>query len=46
MSLSGSRHPNWKHGKCTKEARKRSKATTSELRFLEGLAIELGMFDV
>ena len=43
MSLSGSSHPNWKHGKCTKEARKRSKATTAELRFLKKLAIQLGM---
>jgi hypothetical protein len=43
MSLAGTAHPNWKHGKCTKEARLRSKATTAELRFLKLLAIELGM---
>jgi hypothetical protein len=43
MSLTGVRHPNWKHGKCTKEARLRSKATTAELRFLKMLVIQLGM---
>jgi hypothetical protein len=43
MSLKGAAHPNWRHGKCTKEARLRSKATTAELRFLKLLAIELGM---
>ena len=43
MSLSGVNHPNWKHGRCTKEARKRSKATTAELGFLKALAIQLGM---
>jgi hypothetical protein len=43
MSLTGAAHPNWKHGKCTKEERLRSKATTAELRFLKLLAIELGM---
>jgi len=43
MSLTGAAHPNWKHGRCTKEARLRSKATTAELRLLKLLAIELGM---
>jgi hypothetical protein len=43
MSLAGAAHPNWKHGKCTKAARLRSKAITAELRFLKLLAIELGM---
>ena len=43
MSLTGAAHPNWRHGKCTKDARLRSKATTAELRFLKLLAIELGM---
>lgn len=41
----GAAHPNWKHGKCTKQARLRSKATTAELRFLRLLAIELGMME-
>ena len=43
MSLAGVRHPNWKDGRCTKEVRLRSKATTAELRFLKMLAIQLGM---
>nr|WP_304610402.1 HGGxSTG domain-containing protein [Polynucleobacter sp. 31A-FELB] len=45
MSLMGARHPNWRHGKCTKEARLRSKATTAELRFLRMLVIQLGMIE-
>ena len=43
MSLSGASHPNWKHGWCTKESRQRSVETTARIRFLEMVAIELGM---
>ena len=42
-SLSGNNHPNWKHGLCTKESRQRSVETTARIRFLEMVAIELGM---
>jgi hypothetical protein len=46
MSLVGVRHPNWKHGKCTREARLKSKAITAELRFLKELAIQLEMIQL
>lgn len=42
-SLRNEAHPNWKHGRCSKEARLRSKATTAKLRFIKALAIQLGM---
>jgi hypothetical protein len=45
MSLSGNRHPNWKHGRCTKAQRLQNKVTTAEIRFLEILAIKLGMIE-
>jgi hypothetical protein len=43
MSLSGKNHPNWKHGRCPKAQRLQNKVTTAEIRFLEILAIQLGM---
>ena len=42
-SLAGQNHPNWRHGHCTIAARKRSVETTARLKFLEMVAIELGM---
>ena len=42
-SLVGAQHPNYRHGRCTFAARQRSVETTARLRFLEMLAIELGM---
>lgn len=45
MSLVDIKHPNWKHGKCTKAARLRSKVITEELRFLKILAMQLGIIE-
>jgi hypothetical protein len=45
-SLSGKNHPNWKHGLCTKESRQRSVETNAQIKFLEQLAISLGMIEV
>jgi hypothetical protein len=43
LSPKGQDHWNWQHGWCTKESRQRSVETTDRLRFLEMLAIDLGM---
>ena len=43
LSPKGADHWNHKHGWCSKESRQRSVETTARLRFLEMLAIELGM---
>jgi len=43
LSPKGSDHWNWKNGRCTITARQRSVETTARLRFLEMVAIELGM---
>jgi len=45
LSPSGENHWNYKHGRCTKEARERSKEVNAELRYLEALMIDLGMID-
>ena len=44
-SLSGEKHWNYKHGRCTKEAREKVKEENAELRYLESLMIQLGMID-
>lgn len=43
LSPKGRDHWNHKHGSCTKESRQRSVETTARIRFLEMVAIELGM---
>ena len=45
LSPSGENHWNYKHGRCTKVARERSKEVNAELRYLEALMIQLGMID-
>ena len=45
LSLSGEKHWNYKHGRCTKVAREKLKEVNAELRFLEALMIQLGMID-
>jgi hypothetical protein len=45
LSLSGSDHPNFQHGRCTKQARADAVAMTAYLKGLEQLAIQLGMID-
>lgn len=45
LSLSGEKHWNYKHGKCTKVAREKVKELNAELRYLEALMIQLGMID-
>lgn len=45
LSPSGEKHWNYKHGKCTKTARERSKEVNTELRYLEALMIQLGMIE-
>jgi hypothetical protein len=42
-SLRGEDHWNFKHGRCTKEARQRAKKIRYELKILELLMHELGM---
>jgi hypothetical protein len=43
--LSGEKHWNYKHGRCTKAAREKVKGLNAELRYLEALMIQLGMID-
>jgi len=43
LSPSGQNHWNYKHGKCTKAAREKSKEVNAELHYLEYLMINLGM---
>ena len=45
MSLSGKDHPNYKHGHCTKEARKQTVEGSAHIKFLETLLIKLGMIE-
>jgi hypothetical protein len=45
LSLSGSDHPNFQHGRCTKQARADAVAMTAYLKSLEQLAIQLGMIE-
>lgn len=45
LSLSGEKHWNYKHGRCTKVAREKVKEVNAELRYLEALMIQLGMID-
>ena len=45
LSLSGEKHWNYKHGRCTKASREKVKEVNSELRYLEALMIQLGMID-
>jgi hypothetical protein len=45
MSLSGIDHPNYQHGRCTKEARRETVVMTAHIKSLELLAIQLGMID-
>ena len=45
LSLSGEKHWNYKHGKCTKVAREKVKTVNAELRYLEALLIQLGMIE-
>ena len=45
LSLSGEKHWNYKHGKCTKAFRERTKEVNAELRYLEALMIQLGLID-
>ncbi len=43
MSLSGKDHPNFKHGHFTKENRRRTVEGNAQVRYLEDLAIRLGL---
>jgi len=45
MSLSGKDHPNFKHGHCTKEARKQTADGNAYVKQLEKMAILLGMIE-
>ena len=45
LSLSGEKHWNYKHGRCTKVAREKVKGLNAELGYLEALMIQLGMID-
>jgi glucans biosynthesis protein len=42
-SLSGAAHPNFKHGKCTLEARAQNRETSALLKQLKLMAQALGM---
>jgi hypothetical protein len=46
LSLSGSDHPNFQHGHCSKKARSDAVAMTAYLKGLEQLAIQLGMIEL
>lgn len=43
LLLSVREHPNYQHGRCTKQARRDSVEITSRIRSLKLLAIQLGM---
>ena len=43
LSLTGSDHPNFQHGRCSKKARADAVAMTAYLKVLVQLAIQLGM---
>lgn len=45
LSLSGKDHPNYKHGRCTKHAQQVTVELSSHIKYLELLAIRLGMFE-
>jgi hypothetical protein len=45
LSLSGVDHPNYQHGRCTKQARRYSVDMSSQIRRLELLAVQLGMIE-
>ncbi len=45
LSLSGADHPNYQHGRCTKEARQKSVQITAYVKHLELLAVQLGMIE-
>uniref|UniRef100_UPI004048B101 HGGxSTG domain-containing protein n=1 Tax=Limnohabitans sp. TaxID=1907725 RepID=UPI004048B101 len=45
LSLSGINHPNYRHGRCTKQARQESAEITVYVRYLELLAIRFGMIE-
>jgi len=45
LSLSGSDHPAYIHGNCTKEHREKCAAGTAYMKHLENLAIQLGMIE-
>jgi len=43
-ALPGAKHPNYKHGNSTKEARAQYSAASDKLRGLEALGFKIGMF--
>jgi len=43
LSLSGEAHPNYKHGNCSKENRQKTAERNAYIKYLEQLAIHLGM---
>ncbi len=45
LSLSGPDHPNYQHGRCTKQARQESVEVTTFLKNIELLAIRIGMIE-
>lgn len=45
MSLSGKDHPNYKHGNCTLASRKRVAEGVALVKYLESLAMGLGMIE-
>ena len=45
LSLKGKDHWNWQHGKCTKEQRERNAQTSTELKELKFMLIQLGMLE-
>jgi hypothetical protein len=45
LSPSGENHWNYKHGKCTKLARQKTKAINAELKLIELIMIKYGMIE-
>ncbi len=45
LSLKGRDHWNYQHGQCTKESRKDAVVNNAYLKYLEQLAIGLGMIE-
>jgi len=43
-SLSGEKHPNYKHGRCTKAIRAKAREGRMQLRLLIALGNQIGMF--
>ena len=45
LSLAGKDHPNYQHGLCTKESRRRTADGNAHVKYLESLLIQLGMIE-